>query len=148
VKIKSEDGDPIGVLFRYQDNNNYYRFWWAAEGGDPKRVLEKIANGIVTQLAFDMTPYVTGQSYQLQIVAPGSNLQVLVNGTTIFSLEDPVFDSGTIALYHGGVFEDVLVEDLSSGAVLLWDNFNDGNLIGWTLIDGKGTTGGPSYVVN
>jgi len=84
----------------------------------------------------------------VQILAQGTALRVSIDGTTIFTVTDTSFDGGSVALYSwwnaGSVFDDILVEDLTTGAVLLWDNFNDGNLIGWTIIDGKGTTGGPS----
>jgi hypothetical protein len=40
------------------------------------------------------------------------------------------------------MFDDVVVEDLKTGEVLLFDNFNDGNLEGWTIID-EGTEQGP-----
>ncbi|MHC4585755.1 MAG: hypothetical protein ACYS3N_14590, partial [Planctomycetota bacterium] len=32
VKIKSNDNDIIGIMFRYKDENNYYRFTWVYLG--------------------------------------------------------------------------------------------------------------------
>lgn len=45
---------------------------------------------------------------------------------------------------QGSAFDDVLVEDLATGAVLLWDDFNDGDFRGWTIVDEQGTERGPS----
>ncbi len=145
LKMRSADDGSIGVMFRYLDNNNYYRFSWDKQRFS--RRLVKLENGVLTVLAEDAVPYVIGQTYQLQIVAQGTTLEVWIDGTLIFSVTDASFDGGTIALYswynQGSTFDDVLVEDLATGTVLLWDDFNDGNFTGWTIVD-EGTTNGPS----
>ncbi len=142
--IRSDDDDAIGVMFRYQDNDNYYRFSWDAER--TYRRLVKREGGVVTLLAEDAVPYVPGQTYQLEIIAQGPTLEVSIDGTQIFSVTDTSFASGTIALYswgnQGTYFDDVLVEDLAAGTVLLADDFNDGDLTGWTVID-EGTISAP-----
>jgi hypothetical protein len=146
MKIKSLDNDCVGLMFRYQDNNNYYRFGWCIEG-DFRRRLDKIENGAVTVLAEDSVPYVTGRDYQLEIVSQETTLQIRIDGASIFSVTDSSFAGGTIALYsyynQGAVFDDILVEDVATGAVLLWDAFNGGNLTGWTIVD-EGAIDGPS----
>ena len=66
-------------------------------------------------------------------------LEIWINSTQIFSVADADFPHGTIALYALGrganVFDNVLVEDLATDEVLLWDDFNDGVLTGWTFLD-------------
>ena len=150
MKIKSLDNNALGVMFRYQDQNNYYRFLWGANS-DWSRSLEKIENGVLNVLASDTTPYTVGQTYQLQIVTQGNALRVLIDGNAVFSVTDPTFGGGTVALFsmynQGSVFDDVFVEDLASGNVLLWDNFNDGNFTGWTIID-EGTNGSSAWSVS
>jgi len=144
--MKSLDNDTIGVLFRYKDNNNYYRFSWNNQ--EQFRRLEKRVNGTFTTLASDTAAYVIGQAYQVKIVAQGTQFQVLIDGQQVFSVTDSAQPKGTIALYSrwnvGAVFDNILVEDLQNNAILLWDNFNDGDFVGWTIIDDAGTTGGPS----
>jgi hypothetical protein len=60
---------------------------------------------------------------------------------------DSTFAGGTIALYscynQGSAFDNVLVEDLNTGNILLLDDFNDGDLRGWTIMD-EGSKDGPS----
>jgi len=145
LKLKSTDNDSIGVMFRYVDNRNYYRFSWDQQRSF--RRLEKLQNGVRTVLDQDAVPYVSRQTYQLEIVAQGTTLEVWIDGTLVFSAIDSSFESGTIALYswynQGSVFDDILVEDLYMGALLLWDDFNDGNFTGWTIID-EGTAYAPS----
>lgn len=146
VKLKSNDNDTIGIMFRYQNNDNYYRFAWDHER--QFRRLEKRVNGAFTTLAQDAVPYVIGRTYQVEIAAKGSNLQVMIDGNPIFAINDSTFAGGTIALFsrwnEGSHFDDVLVEDANSGNTLLWDDFNDGNFTGWSIIDDAGTSYGPS----
>ena len=111
VTIKSTDNDALGVMFRYQDENNYYRFIWDKERNS--RALVKNENGQFTILAQDSVPYVTGKSYQVKISAQGSLLQVSIDGSPVFSVNDSTFSSGTIALYSwgntGSYFDDIMV---------------------------------------
>ena len=146
LTMKSTDDDGIGVMFRVKDDKNYYRFSWHREGGS--RRLEKRVNGTFTTLASQTAAYTIGQNYSVTIVAQGTTLQVSLDGQMVFSVTDSSFNRGTIALHsrwnRGAIFDNVLVEDLKNGSILLWDNFNDGNALGWTIMDDAGTTAGPS----
>jgi Domain of Unknown Function (DUF1080) len=145
MKIRSTDDDAIGVMFRYQDNENYYRFSWYPQ--EKFRRLEKRVGGIFKVLAHDWVPYRQGQTYSLQIVAQGSALKILIDGKTIFSVTDTSLAEGTIGLYSyyntGSSFDDIVVEDLNTSKVVLSENFNDHDHAGWTIID-EGNDGGPS----
>ena len=145
LTMRSDDHDVIGVIFRYQDNNNYYRFSW--NGQDAYRRLVKRENGVFTLLAEDSARYVPGQTYQVEIVAQGTTLEVSIDGALIFSVTDTSFTEGVIALYswgnQGSYFDDVLVEDLFTGTVLFSEDFNAGDLSGWTIVD-EGTISAPS----
>jgi hypothetical protein len=115
LTISSDDNDAIGFMFRYQDDNNYYRFSWDKQR-KYRRLVKKV-NGVISLLAEDNVPYVAGQDYQLEVTAQDSTLQVHIDGTSIFSVTDSSLSSGTIALYcwgnRGGNFDDILVENLS-----------------------------------
>jgi len=146
LKLRSSDNDRLGVMFRVQDSNNFYRLSW--DQGSPGRKLWKREKGVFTLLAEDAVPYVTGQTYGLEIIAQGNSLKVNVDGQPVFSVTDPSFPAGTVALYsshnQGSFFDDILVEDLANKSVLLWDDFNDGNVAGWKAFDDSGTISGPS----
>ncbi|MDT8303290.1 MAG: FG-GAP-like repeat-containing protein, partial [Sedimentisphaerales bacterium] len=117
VTIKSTDNDAIGIMFRYQDENNYYRFIWDKERNS--RQVVKCEDGVFSVLAEDFVPYVTGKNYQVKIAVQGSLLQVSIDGSPVFSVNDSTFSSGSIALYSWGnsssYFDDILVEGLSGG---------------------------------
>jgi hypothetical protein len=152
LTMKSTDDDAIGVMFRFKDDRNYYRFAWDKQSGF--RRLEKRVNGTFTTLATSSTTYTVGQSYSVTVLAQGTKLQVSIDGQLIFSVTDSALSRGTVGLYtnynSGATFDNVMVEDLKSGGILLWDNFNDGITLGWTIIDDQGTQSGPSnwFVTN
>jgi hypothetical protein len=114
VTIKSTDNDALGIMFRYQDENNYCRFIWDKERNS--RQLVKCEDGVFSILAEDSVPCVTGKDYQVKISAQGSTLQVSIDGSPVFSVNDSTFSSGTIALYcwanEGTYFDDILVESI------------------------------------
>jgi hypothetical protein len=145
LTMKSMDDDTIGVLFRFKDDLNYYRFCWDKQMGF--RMLQKRVNGTFTTLAKDTVPYVEGRNYQVTIVAENSKLQVLIDGQIVFSVSDSALNAGTVALYSsfntGASFDNIMVEDLKTAGILLWDDFNDGDLYGWTILD-ETTSNGPS----
>lgn len=146
LKLRSTDNDRLGIMFRFQDSDNYYRFSW--DQGAPGRRLVKREKGVSTVIAEDAVPYVTGQTYHVEVIAQGSSLKVNIDGKPVFSVGDQSFRSGTIALYscynQGSVFDDVLVEDLAAKVVLLWDDFSQAELTGWMVIDDALTNSGPS----
>jgi hypothetical protein len=146
VDLTSRDDDSIGVIFRYNDTDNYYRFFWDAQ--EQVRRVETRVNGDFATLAEDAVPYVPGRNYEIRIIVQGARLQIAIDGQNIFSVTDSTFSGGTIALYSrwnkGSVFDNILVQDIRNGTVLLWDDFSDGDSIGWTVIDDTGTEAGPS----
>jgi fibronectin type 3 domain-containing protein len=112
LTLRSNDNDALGVMFRYQDAQNYYRFSWDQERN--YRRLVKVENGIVTLLAENNNvPYVAGQTYQITVKAQGSTLAVGIDGTPILTVSDTSHLVGTLALYswgnQGSVFDDIIV---------------------------------------
>ena len=136
VDIISDNDDGIGVMFRFQDAQNYYRFSWNRQ--ETTRRLEKLVNGVFTILFEDDVPYVQGQTYQLSVRVQGSQIEVRIDDTLICAVSDPALAFGSIALYTwrnaGSHFENVSVVD-GLGTVLLSEQFQDNNLNGWEVVD-------------
>ncbi|MPZ76505.1 MAG: DUF1080 domain-containing protein [Deltaproteobacteria bacterium] len=150
MKIRSTDDDAIGVMFRYQDSDNYYRFSWYAQ--EKFRRLERRVDGTMLVSVTEKMVFPSIKTYTLQIIAQGSSLKVLIDGKTIFSVTDTSIADGSIALYShynaGSSFDDILIEDLATGSVLLSDNFNDGSSRGWTFIDESNEEGPARWSVS
>ena len=110
LTLNSTDDDAIGVMFRYQDSNNYYRFSWDSQRSY-RRVVKNV-NGTFTLLAEDNVPYVLGQTYNLEITAQGNAVSISIDGIEIFSFVDNSFASGGIAMYAwsntGAAFDDLV----------------------------------------
>ena len=137
LSIGSASYDDIGVMFRYQDSDNYYRFSWS-DRHHQRRVV-KCQNGVFTLLAADTTLDVMEPPYELTIVADEATLEIWIDTTLIFSVTDDSFPYGTIGLYASGpgenYFDHIVVEDLDTDAVLLQETFADGVLADWVIVD-------------
>jgi len=100
LSMKSLDNDWMGVMFRYVDPNNYYRFAWNGTAAD--RRLVKMENGSVYMLQQDFSTYTVGQWYNVRIAVKGDNLKVFIDDVQIFNYNDISFSTGAIALYCWG----------------------------------------------
>lgn len=100
VQLRSDSGDGIGVMFRYRDTDNYYRFSMDANLTF-RRLIRKSA-GNVTVLWEDAEIYEPGRSYLLTIDCIGRRLAGYLNGVRLFSVEDGAHSAGRIAMYCWG----------------------------------------------
>ncbi len=116
VDIRSEDDDAIGIMFRYRDPSNYYRFSWDQQ----RRIrrLVKCSNGQFTLLAHDAVWYEIGKTYRVAIVARGPQFAVAIDGTPIFHAWDSEFRDGAVALYccanQGSLFDNLRIEGVTN----------------------------------
>jgi hypothetical protein len=152
ARMKSLDNGRIGIVFRYQDPNNFYRFFM-----DSKRAvrrLEKKVNGVFSTLAEDLTPYLPYSFYELACIADGNNLKVLHDGYEILRATDTSFVSGRVGFYLWDVilseFEELHVEEGDTSApaqnLIAEDNFNDNSLSGWTSEDHASASGSSLWI--
>ena len=101
----STTGNDIGVLFRYQNNDNYYRFSMNARYGYTR--LEKKVDGQFSTLATNARGYIKDDVYHLSIVVLDSYIQVSLNGDSLFGVYDSSLAFGSIGLYT----QDVAIFD-------------------------------------
>ena len=145
LTMKSLDNDAMGMMFRYQDPNNYYRFTWLNQDhsqGIGRRQLVKFQDGQFEVLAHDDVPYAVGQEYQVRITANGGSLRVYIDGQLALSGGDSSLQSGSVALYcwgnEGTYFDNIYLQN--STVVLC-----AGGLGSDTILDGFTITGGFGY---
>ncbi len=67
VQFQSDTGGAIGVMFRYTDDENYYRFSMDDQQGY-RRLVRKVG-GTFTVLWEDSMPYERGHEYVLMLDA-------------------------------------------------------------------------------
>ncbi|MCI0514274.1 putative Ig domain-containing protein [candidate division KSB1 bacterium] len=97
VSLRSDETDAIGVMFRYQDPNNYYRF--SMDQNQQYRRLIRKFQGEVTVLAAESFVYVNNHWYDVKIRALGSQLTVTLDNRQVFAVTDDKLNRGGIALY-------------------------------------------------
>jgi len=90
-------GDDIGVLFRYTNNNNYYRLSINSKFGYTR--LEKRVSGIFSTLALNTRGYRDAQLINVSVEVTGNLIKVFIDGVPIFGEQDNSLSTGTIALY-------------------------------------------------
>jgi hypothetical protein len=118
VQLRSGDDDAIGVVFRYGDPGNCYRFSMDRQRG--YRRLVRVSGGAYAVLAEDDFVYATGQDYVVTVEAIGDSLRVYQDGEPVFDVRDNAFTGGRIGLYcwanAGARFSDVRVDDFGQHA--------------------------------
>ena len=101
--------DSLGILFRYQDENNYYRLLVSRMQGI--RRLEKKTNGQFEILSFDGRGFTVGQEFEIILLVSGSKIFIYMNGQALFTAQDTDHASGTIGLFTQGPtsFDDIII---------------------------------------
>lgn len=97
VTLSSEDDDAIGIVFRYQDEDNFYRFSMDAQR-DYRRLVQKV-DGKTRLLWEDDTGYDVGRKYILSIDCVGSRLTGYLDGQELFTVESDKLSHGAVGLY-------------------------------------------------
>jgi hypothetical protein len=97
VRLRSHDDDAIGVMVRYRDADNYYRFSMDAERR--YRQLVRKVDGVVTVLWRDDEPYNENRDYLVAVECIGSTISGYVDGKPLFSVTDEEVPAGCIGLY-------------------------------------------------
>ncbi len=92
-----ERADDIGVMFRYQDDDNYYRLSVNGKYGFTR--LERKVDGVFEPLAVDGRGNIHGQPIRFTIEVNGNRIQTWINGDPIFAARDDALLAGTVALY-------------------------------------------------
>ncbi|MBN2544125.1 metallophosphoesterase [bacterium] len=116
VELKSTDDDGVGLLFRYQNEGDYYRYIRledAANGG-PFRRIERCDDSVFTLLSEDTSPISYSPNfYCVTVWVSRDSIKVFEEGSLIVETSDPVYDCGKIGFMgyanSGSHFDNVAV---------------------------------------
>lgn len=108
------DNDGVGVLFRYIDNEHYYRLITVEDSGNrgPFRRLQVKNGDKYITLAESEKGYDATKSHSIKVKVINDNIDVSFDGENIFSEKDTLYSSGCIGLQayaEQPVFDNVLV---------------------------------------
>ncbi|WKZ29560.1 MAG: DUF1080 domain-containing protein [Patescibacteria group bacterium] len=113
TKLKVNGGSPsswrAGLLFRGQDLQNHYEAYLTSSS----LVLKKVVNGVETTLYSDARAISYGSWQTLAVTTAGSSISLILNGTTVTTVNDATFSVGKAALvvWNGASvnFDDVSI---------------------------------------
>ncbi len=106
AKVRSSDDDFIGLVFRYVNSSNYYRFAWerqdhTASGGiGSGRYLHEIVNGTWNTIDSASVVYTTNQWYDFKIIMNGSYMEAHVDDVLVLNGTGSGPASGKIGMYN------------------------------------------------
>ena len=89
--------NDLGVMFRYQDNDNYYRLSVNGKYGFTR--LERKVDGVFAPLGVNGRGDIHGEPIRLAIEVNGKQIQIWLNDDPVFAVQDDALRKGTIALY-------------------------------------------------
>lgn len=100
LRLRADDDDSVGVVFRYRSSSNYYRF--SMDSQRSYRRLVKCVSGRFTLLWSDAFRFVPRRTYRLDIAAEGDEIRIRFDGREILKVRDGSHASGRVGLYTGG----------------------------------------------
>ncbi|MEE2785389.1 MAG: discoidin domain-containing protein, partial [Pseudomonadota bacterium] len=114
--------DDIGVMFRYQDPDNYYRLALNSKFGFTR--LEKKVGGEFFPLATNSRGYTNQQLLNIVVEANGDKILVWINGDPLFATTDSDLSFGSVALYsqEAARFDNLSIEPLGSTPIVILES--------------------------
>jgi hypothetical protein len=147
---EQRDSEDIGVMFRYQDDDNYYLLRWEDNAFYDKIHLWKFVGGTKYELISPVTvPIARNTWYTLKVDLSGNQITISYveneflsdtpeQFTQVISISDSSFSDGTMALFtwknSKAFFDDILVEN-DDHDILLLENFDYGTKDRWSIVD-------------
>ena len=88
AQLATLDNDGFGLVFGYQDNNNYFRIGFRDQAsglGFPRGTsVQKVVGGVITQLgtpSLSFVPLTNGTPFEAKVVVTGTNYDVQIAST-------------------------------------------------------------------
>ncbi len=113
ASFNNSDDDSVGLIARYQDANNYYRFSLDNQRGQV-RLMARVDGEFVMLDEEDITdPYDIGSWTDISLTVDGSDIEGRIDDVLIVHATDVAHDKGAVGLYVWGCegidFDDVSV---------------------------------------
>lgn len=112
VYPQSGEGLDVGLVFRYQDPGNYYRFSLNSNQGYAR--LEKKTNGVFSTLVANSAGYSPADpETAIAVLVQGERMAVFIDGEPLFAAVDGDHGSGGVAVYAQDTasFDNLAVSD-------------------------------------
>jgi hypothetical protein len=116
MRVKPEDDDGFGLVFRFEDPEHYYRLILIEDGlnGGPITRLDKRDGADYTELGSIKKGYRQGAQMTIEVDVVGDEIRARLDGQTLLEVKDGQYSRGGIGLFcyaqSGQAFDDVRVE--------------------------------------
>ncbi|MFQ6132612.1 MAG: hypothetical protein ACE5R4_11290 [Armatimonadota bacterium] len=100
--LKSQDNGGIGLLFCYQDEDNYYAFRWGGSKRPAyrhKKQIVRVVDGQPEVIAQTFGAYKAGQVYPVRLTYEQGHIKVEAAGHTILEAADAALDHGAVGFF-------------------------------------------------
>ncbi|MBN2494980.1 MAG: hypothetical protein JXR96_10350 [Deltaproteobacteria bacterium] len=111
--MRDNDNDGLGLVFRFQDPDHFYRLDLTLEYRNFIRLTRRVdgAEEVLAELAGQ--PFVQGQAFHLEVEVSGDAISVWKDGRLVIRIYDGSLDRGTVGLYSwsstGAYYDDIQV---------------------------------------
>jgi hypothetical protein len=118
VRALAKDNDGFGVIFRFQDQEHFYRLIFVNDGmsGGPLARLDKRDGADYSELWSAPRTYRLGVELAIEIIVEGDHLRGSLNGQSLFDLRDASYAKGKAGLFcyaqSDQAFDEVRVSEL------------------------------------
>jgi len=115
VRVRPEDDDGFGLVFRLEDAEHYYRLILIQDGlnGGPVTRLDKRNGGDYTELGSVKRGYRQGAEMVIEVDAVGDAIRARIDDQTVLEVRDGEYRRGRVGLFcyaqSGQAFDDVRV---------------------------------------
>lgn len=117
TKVNGQDDNSFGIICRYQDVSNFYRFIATSDGYAGIILVQD--DGMTNLSGENLTPITAALpgnvTNKLRADCIGDTLTLYVNGEEVLSIQDSTFTDGDVGLF-AGTFD-------IAGTEILFDNF-------------------------
>lgn len=97
TKVTSSDNDKAGIVFRYFNENFFYRFF----AYEPNNVvLTRVVNGVESSVASGQKTFDWANGVKLKICMKNDELRGYLDGVQVLNVEDSAFGDGRVGLYN------------------------------------------------
>lgn len=111
VNLISTDDDYIGILFRYNDKNNYYRFLLSSQRKDIR--IDKKVGGTFINLAHYTEEEWQLTKFSVTVFLFNDNIKLYLNNKLFFDINDDEFQKGKVGFVSisnlGSFFDDITI---------------------------------------
>jgi hypothetical protein len=101
VLAKPQDDDGFGVVFRFQDEQHFYRLFFLDDtlSGGPLARLDKREGADYTEIWSAKKGYQRGKEIIIEVEVNADTIRAMIDGRQLFEVKDAAYGQGKIGLF-------------------------------------------------